>query len=482
LLVSENVLPRSSPEAQGVSSSGLLRFLDAIEAAKQEIHSFMLLRNGFVVAEAWWSPYARDIPHMMFSLSKSFTSTAVGMAVEEGFFSLDDAVITFFPDEAPKEDYWAKLRVKHLLSMSTGHDVKPFPAMYEQKDGDWAKGFFDVPLLHEAGSHFLYNTGASYMLSEIVQRTTGMTLMDFLSPRLFEPLGIEGATWMQSPEGVSLGGIGLSIKTEDIAHFGQLYLQKGFWKGQQILSKAWVEEATKAHVSNGDNPKSDWAQGYGYQFWRCQHGFYRGDGSFGQFCFVMEKYNAVLAMTAAAKDMQVVMNTVWDSLIPAFHATPLAEEKKTHERLLEKLSSLQHTPIQGHAFSKSASKFSGKTFLSEANTLGIESLSLEFSESKSTVTLKTKDGEQRLTAGYESWHRGQASIFHENWLSGLQNFVASGAWLDEDCYLMELRLYESPYIFTMSYQFEEEALLITMQINVSLASRAPQIIHARLSS
>jgi CubicO group peptidase (beta-lactamase class C family) len=480
----ENVLPRSSPEAQGLRSSGISKFLDALESNHQEIHSFMLLRNGSVVAEAWWSPYARDIPHMMFSLSKSFTATAVGMAVDEGFFSLDDAVISFFPDEAPREvsDYWANLRVKHLLSMSTGHDVKPFPTMYEQKDSNWAKGFFEVPLLHEPGTHFLYNTGASYMLSEIVQRKTGLKLMDFLTPRLFEPLGIECASWMQSPEGVSLGGIGLSIKTEDIARFGQLYLQKGLWQGQQVLSKAWVEEATKAHVSNGDNPKSDWAQGYGYQFWRCQHGFYRGDGSFGQFCFVLEKYNAVLAMTAAAKDMQVVMNTVWDSLVPAFEASPLPEDKNAHEKLLARLSSLHHAPIQGQAMSRTAVKFSGKSYLAEANALGIERLSLEFSESESRVTLKTKDGEQRITVGYGHWANGKASIFPEIWLSGLQNFLASGAWLDENRYMMLLRLYETPYIFTMSYQFEDEALTITMQINVSLSSTEPQTIHARLSS
>jgi CubicO group peptidase (beta-lactamase class C family) len=481
--MSGNALLRSSPEEQGISSSGILKFLEAIEEGEQEIHSFMLMRNGYVVAEAWWSPYGREIPHMMFSLSKSFTSTAVGMAVDEGFFRVDDTLMSFFPDEAPTEmtDYWAALQLKHLLSMSTGHDVKPFPFM-ENPDGRFAKGFFEVPLVHEPGTHFLYNTGASYMLSEIVQRRTGMNLMDFLTPRLFEPLGIEGASWMQSPDGVNLGGIGLSIKTEDIVRFGLLYLQKGLWQGQQILSKAWVEEATKAHVSNGNNPRSDWNQGYGYQFWRCQHGFYRGDGSFGQFCIVMEQYNAVLAMTAAAKDMQAVMNMIWDFLLPAFHLSPGAADRKSHDRLLEKVSTLQHAAIQGQSHSGTADRVSGKSYLVEANKMGIESLSLEFSEDGCTLSLKTSQGDETITAGYGRWHQGQSSLFTELWLSAHQRIVASGAWLDENCYAMVIRLFESPYVYSCTFQFETEILTIRLEINVSLVSTEPQLIKARTTS
>src|SRR5690606_39072764 len=142
----------------------------------------------------------------------------------------------------------------------------------------------------------------------------GEKLLDFLTPRLFEPLGIKNPTWAESPHGVNLAGIGLSIRTEDIARFGQLYLQRGTWQGQRILSERWITEATSAQISNGDDPHSDWSQGYGYQFWRCQHGVYRGDGAFGQFCIVMEDYNTVLAMTSAASDMQQVLNAVWNTL------------------------------------------------------------------------------------------------------------------------------------------------------------------------
>src|SRR5262249_17904140 len=157
----------------------------------------------------------------------------------------------------------------------------------------------------------------TYMLSAIVQKTAGLTVLDYLRPRLFEPLGIEDPTWGTSPQGVSLGGYGLSIRTEDIARFGQLYLQKGEWQGRQLLPTTRVQAATSRQVSNGSSPQSDWDQGYGYQFWRCRHGAFRGDGAFGQYCLVMPEQDAVLAITSGVKDMQAVLNLVWDKLLPA---------------------------------------------------------------------------------------------------------------------------------------------------------------------
>lgn len=478
---SENqALIRTSPEEQGISSAAILAFIKAVETSEQELHSFMLLRHGVVVAEAWWKPYGAQIPHMMFSLSKSFTSTAVGIAITEGYFTVDDPILSFFPDEAPHKvsEYLAEMRVKHLLSMSSGHDVRTFPFMYEQSDGNWARGFFEVPVVYKPGTKFVYNTGASYILSELVQRTTGMTLMDYLTPRLFEPLGIEGASWQSSPSGVNLGGIGLSIKTEDIARFGQLYLQKGIWQGKRILSEAWIKEATSAQVSNGDNANSDWTQGYAYQFWRCQHGLYRGDGSFGQFCIVMDEYDAVLAITSAAKDMQAVMTLAWAHLLPAMKTEILEKDVTAHEMLIEKSASLNFPPIQAQATSSMAEYYSGKAYRVETNSFGIESLRIEFTESDATLSLKTGQDDERIIAGHGRWQAGQASLFNEIWLSASLPLVASGAWLDKNRYEMVIRLYETPYIYTLSFQFEGDTLSLRVQINVSLETTDPQIITA----
>ncbi len=190
-------LARTAPEQQGIASAAILEFVATAEQQIHDLHSFMLVRHGAVVAEGWWSPYRADLPHMLFSLSKSFTSSAIGMAVDEGRLTVEDKVLSFFPDEAPAEmsDHLAAMRVHDLLSMATGHALDTTDPMHKREDGDWIKAFFAEPVVYPPGTHFLYNSGATYMLSAIIQRLPGMTLLDYLQPRLFEPLGIENPTW-----------------------------------------------------------------------------------------------------------------------------------------------------------------------------------------------------------------------------------------------------------------------------------------------
>jgi len=185
-----NGLPRSTPEAQGVSSAGILAFLEAVEQKKYEQHSLMMLRHGRVVAEGWWSPYRPEFNHTMYSMSKSFTSTAVGFAVAEGKLRVDDRVVSFFPNDLPDKvsDNLAALRVKYFLTMSVGNEKEPTPAMVPEEN--WVKTFLASPITHQPGSAFMYNSGATYMLSAIVQHVTGQKIIDYLKPRLFEPLGI----------------------------------------------------------------------------------------------------------------------------------------------------------------------------------------------------------------------------------------------------------------------------------------------------
>ena len=294
------------------------------------MHSFMLLRHGHVVAEGWWSPYDAEAPHSLYSLSKSFTSTAVGLAIAEGKLSLDDEVLKFFPEDAPAEpsNNLKAMRVSDLLRMSTGQQTEP----PRTPDQPWTKTFLAHPVPFKPGTHFLYNTSATYMLSAIVQKATGQTVLDYLRPRLFEPLGIEHPTWETSPQGISAGGYGLSIRTEDIARFGQLYLQKGKWQGKQLVPEAWVEAATSRQTSNGSNPNSDWDQGYGYQFWRCRHGAYRGDGAFGQYCIVLPEQDAVIAITSGVKDMQARPEPGLGQAAAGHEVVAAARRRRGHDR------------------------------------------------------------------------------------------------------------------------------------------------------
>jgi CubicO group peptidase (beta-lactamase class C family) len=311
-------LPRSTPESQNVSPSAISDFAAAL-GKLEHIHSMMVVRHGKVVGEQWWAPGAPEEPHVLWSLSKSFTSTAVGLVITDGLLSLDDKIVDLLPDDLPAEidAHLAALAVRHLLTMSTGHASESLPDSDRGDDTDWAKHALAQPFEFEPGARFVYNSGATYLLSAIVQRITGQTVLDYLTPRIFEPLGITGATWEQSPQGISIGGWGLSILTEDIAKFGQLYLQQGQWDGAQLVPAAWISQATSRQISNEEtSDQPDWMQGYGFQFWQCRFGAFRGDGKDGQFCIVMPEQDAVVVLTAKLTDMTAELNLVWTHILP----------------------------------------------------------------------------------------------------------------------------------------------------------------------
>ncbi|MBN1508920.1 MAG: serine hydrolase [Sedimentisphaerales bacterium] len=470
-------LPRSSPEAQGVSSSAVLSFIEAANREIDSLHSFMLLRHGHVVAEGWWSPYNPESPHSLYSLSKSFTSTAVGLAVAEGRVSLDDEVLKFFPEDAPAEPSanLKAMRVSDLLRMSTGQQTEP----PRPPDQVWTKAFLAHPVPFKPGTHFLYNTSVTYMLSAIVQKATGQTILDYLRPRLFEPLGIEQPTWEASPQGISTGGYGLSIRTEDIARFGQLYLQKGKWQGKQLLPEAWVEAATARQTSNGSSPNSDWDQGYGYQFWRCRHNVYRGDGAFGQYCIVLPEQDAVIAITSGVKDMQAVLNLIWDKLLPAFGSSPLAPDDAGRKKLAQTLKNLSVPPQEGSA---SPANVWGKEYRFAANDRKLESIALENNQRDSLVTLVARfDGaERRITCGRGAWQKGRVPWGLDRVLSGgivtEHPVAASGAWTASDTFTTKLCFYETPYITTIRLKFSEHELKYDVETNVGFGpTREPQL-------
>nr|WP_238352972.1 serine hydrolase [Kribbella solani] len=311
-------LPRSTPAAQGLSVAALDSFVGALDAAEPEIQTLMLLRHGHVVLEEAWAPYRIEDPHLLFSVSKSFTSTAIGLAIDAGLLTLDDPVVSFFDAEELPETIspnLAAMQIRHLLTMTTGHSQDTVEAL--SRDRRMVKIFLGLEVQHEPGTVFVYNSGATYMLSAILQRLTGERLVDYLRPRLFEPLGATEASWQASTEGITTGGWGLSINTESLACFGQLLLQNGEWNGTQLVPAEWYAAATSKQVPNDNQDNPDWKQGYGFQFWRGRHNTYRGDGAFGQYVLVLPEYDAALIVTSATGDMQAILNTAWEYLLPA---------------------------------------------------------------------------------------------------------------------------------------------------------------------
>jgi CubicO group peptidase (beta-lactamase class C family) len=467
-------LPRSIPEKEGVSAAAISRFIDATTRGKTEFHSFLFLRHGKVVAEGWWNPYAPDLKHTLYSTSKSFTAAAVGFALTEGRLQLTDKVVSFFPNDLPNPvpPFLAELTVKDALMMSDG--MAPDPTGPVVLDSNWARKFLSLPIINEPGTKFLYNSAGTYMLSAIVQKVTGQTVLDYLRPRLFEPLGITGEDWETSPQGANTGGWGLRLKTEDMAKFGQLYLQGGNWKGKQILPQSWVKEATTTKImQDPEAPQtkkdsSDWLQGYCYQMWRCRHNGVRADGAFGQYIIMLPDEDAVIAIQAETPDMQEEINLVWQYLLPSMHPGTLPSDPNADEHLKKQLSALALPPPAKTA-SPVSDPFSGKTFNLETNAKKMQAISFNLAGDLCQLTVKGDTAVYKLTFGDGRWASGLTTRPGPNLVAGaihhdvgLPAFPTAGSyqWTDDHTLKLLLRYIESPHSETMICHVDGNKLTI----------------------
>lgn len=479
-------LTRAVPEDLGLSSQAVLDFVNAIEAAGHEMHSFMLLRHGKVAAEGWWGPYAPDLRHTMYSMSKSFTSTAVGLAVEEGKLTVEDKVVRFFPDDLPAvvSENLASLRVKDLLTMSVGNEKEPTGAVV--KEENWVRTFLAQPITHRPGSVFMYNSAATYMCSAIVQRITGQTILDYLTPRLFTPLGISGMTWETCPMGVNTGGWGLSLPTEGLARFGEMLLRGGEFRRRRILSQAWVKEATSFHIQQPVSSKpgrpteaNDWQQGYGYQFWRCTHGCFRGDGAFGQFTVVFPKEDVVLVMTGETPNMQGELDEVWKHLLPAFKPAPLPRNPAAQKALEGKLESLRLPPPAGLKEAAMAASLNGRVFKVQNPAPGSwQEVAFESDPAGRVLfTARPANGaEGRVLHRLSAWQVGETNLpaLKPRLISGgaprgkdSSLLAASAVWKDAATLELTWRFIETPHSDTLTCKFTGNEVTISFLSSIA---------------
>ena len=337
-----------SPESQGVSSTAIEQWITACELTLDAVHGFVIRRHGKVIAEGTWAPFdTLNETHMLYSHSKSFTSTAIGFLVDDGVLDIDERVVDIFPERVPASpsENLRQLRVRDLLTMNVGADYTDA----ERKDinGDWVKAFLENSIDHQPGTGFKYDSGATFMLSAIVRKRTGRDLMQILDERLFRPLSF-GKVWSgTAPDGTACGGWGMNMTTRDLAKFGELYLREGMWEGRRIISRDWVRIASALQTRTDRPGSGDWSQGYGFQFWRCRHGAYRADGASGQLTVVLPEQDAVISIHAGLGDMQKELDVIWDHLLPAFGKQVLPEDSAAVEKLRIRCASLHLAPLVG---------------------------------------------------------------------------------------------------------------------------------------
>ena len=421
----------ATPESQGVPSEAILKFIDGCEKTFDAgdlgaIHGFVIVRHGKVIAEGSWKPFdTLNETHMLYSHSKSFTSSAIGLLADRGKIDLDERIVDIFSNEVPAKvsENLAQLRVRDLLTMNVGKKDHLL-----RDGGDWVKEFLSKDFFRKPGTGFKYDSDATYMLAAIVEKKSGMKMMDYLQKNMFDQIGIAKAWTTCSPQGIPCGGWGMNMTTRELARFGQLYLNRGDWDGKRVLSSDWVSLATTRQTWSGWQnvgvkalgEGTDWEQGYGFQFWRCRHGAYRADGAGGQYTVVIPEKDMVVSAHAGLGDFPKELDLIWDNLLPVLKDAPLAENPSAQKKLADRLAKLAIKPVEFARARKWTTPFE---FSLRENSRGFKSVRFDPKDGGGCIcTLVTRAGEQKFPAGTGEWQKGSIRIDTENY-EGLGAYI-----------------------------------------------------------
>ncbi len=402
-------LPRSTPEEQGVPSKTIAQFFQMIEKKGYDVHGLMMIRNGKVIAEHWWAPYAPQYRHAMYSATKTFTSTAIGFAVQEGLLNVEDKVISFFPDLLPDtiSPQLSKLALKHLLTMSVGHA----PTRYAGSGKSQVRSFLAAPFAYEPGTSFAYNITASHMMSHILTKVSGVSIYEYLQPRLFEPLGIKDVVWEMDNDGIPMGNGGSHMKTSDLAKLGLFLINKGKWNDKQLLNSAWIDSATTPHIYQQPeftkeeilNAKDDGSQGYGYQIWMGRHNSYRAIGGMNQLIMVIPEYDFILACHSQIRDEAGFNSLIYD-MLPSMGDKELKADKSFNLKAVIAGYEIKR-PFKTTGTIKV--KMSTRRYQMKENASGIRSVLFRFDASGNCyLTFITAGAIHNIPFGLNNWLHG----------------------------------------------------------------------------
>ena len=421
----------ATPESQGVPSEAILKFIDGCEKTFDAgdlgaMHGFVIVRHGKVIAEGSWKPFdTLNETHMLYSHSKSFTSSAIGLLADRGKIDLDERIVDIFSNEVPAKvsENLAQLRVRDLLTMNVGKKDHLL-----RDGGDWVKEFLSKDFFRKPGTGFKYDSDATYMLAAIVEKKSGMKMMDYLQQNMFDQIGITKAWTTCSPQGIPCGGWGMNMTARELARFGQLYLNRGDWDGKRVLSSDWASLATTRQTWSGWQnvgvkalgEGTDWEQGYGFQFWRCRHGAYRADGAGGQYTVVIPEKDMVVSAHAGLGDFPKELDLIWDNLLPVLKDAPLAENPSAQKKLADRLAKLAIKPVEFARARKWTTPFE---FSLRENSRGFKSVRFDPKDGGGCIcTLVTRAGEQKFPAGTGEWQEGSIRIDTENY-EGLGAYI-----------------------------------------------------------
>lgn len=458
-------LPRAAPEDVGLSSAAILDLLDALDAAGIEMHSLLIARCGAVAAEGWWWPYSPDRVHMLHSVTKALTATGIGLALAAGLFSLDDPVLSFFPDKVPADASvnLRAMRVRHLLTQTSGHDRGVSVSVWRSIRTSWIDEFLKIPVPHAPGTHFQYSSATSFMLSAIVSRTAGVSLHDFLVPRLFAPLGMQSVRWDVGPEGINPGGNGVSATSADLLKLGLLHAADGVWNGRRILPEGWVKAAGSPAFGNR----------YGHHWWVMpeEMGLY-AFGAFGQYAFVFPASGLVIVTTAAVPGSISKPDIGIPPLIWA-HAPRLLASSGTRPDAAARL----RYRLAGLALPAAAAMAPpGRTgtlhFAPAENADDVRAVTLHLSDDFCRFVLETGRGPHEVVAGFGGrWVEGETSMpglgLHHGYEPPSLRVAAAAHWASPAQLELECRFVETAFRDRIVLRCDEDTARYDRCVNVN---------------
>jgi CubicO group peptidase (beta-lactamase class C family) len=485
-------LERVTPESQGIPSEAVLDLIDKLEEQNGDVHSYMLIRNGKVVAEGHWAPFAAQLPHTLYSVSKAFVSMAIGMAIEDGLLALDDKVVKFYPEAAGDniDERLKEMRIRDLMSMKSGQQKDTFSLLRNAMPGEEAKAFFSMPMRDEPGRLFRYMSGNTAMLALIHAKVTGeKDLIAYLNPRLFNKLGIKASYWPRLKNGTVIGGSGFQLCTEDLAKVCILLENEGVWNGERILPLWWIKQATSLQAKYGNITDSvlalhgskdqsvekpdDWQVGYGWQLWMGHHDSFRLCGAFGQIGSIIPDKNLIFVSNAGGRGSnKPSLNAFYDAILPALSQTPLKENPTQLKRLRERSKNLLIAPPKSSArMSDEAASAFKSVKIDSTNALFLTAAGYDCKTR--TLTIENRFAKQSISVGENSWERSEIVVEEENTETlsrisgGRQPVAAAGAWTTPNTFTVRIHFVQSPAILFITFELRDGKVHFSTKSNMS---------------
>lgn len=438
------------PEETGLSSQRILNFINRLKWEEIPMHSFLLLHRDRLIAEAYYAPLKADTLHRMFSISKSFTSIAIGLLAAEGKLSLSDRIVTYFPDKVPKDvhPYLSDMTIRDMLMMRTCHASTTYKL---DMSSDWVGSFFTTPPTHPAGRLFHYDTSSAHTLCALAERLSGRELLSYLKEKLPEMGLSEDSYMLKDPFGVSLGGSGLVATSLDLMKFGYFILHKGCLEGRQLIPASYIEEATSFLTDTRMTaPVLSEACGYGYQFWRNQKGGCVCYGMGGQLIILLPDYDMICVTTADTQGIgggnQAIYNALYTEILPYVEERPLPVDETSSRAYRRELSRLQLAPLAplagGPRFSPKRN-VSGRLFQLAPNEMGFTDLTLHLSNENTgsqkaagALCFTLKGTPCRIDFGFGHLATGKFPLYE-------QFYAASALWVTEDTLYLKINIIDA---------------------------------------